>query len=127
MRSCHTHFSAAALKTVAAPEITAEPEIPCPPGLLQQARALNPVLESFLCKRSLNPPTRGHIEISKKKLPSISDQGPDQEGESEAQVSSAGKQGAIDRKRRDDEMRRWVERQEAVRVRQAKRLETGYI
>lgn len=65
--------------------------------------------------------------MSKKKLPSISDQGPDQEGESEAQVSNAGKQSAIDRKRRDDEMRRWVERQEAVRVRQAKRLETGYM
>ena len=92
-----------------------------------QLRKPNEILASFLDARQRRPITPTTIDAIKRKLPSISDQGAQDEGEGEAQESSRRamkrefSKGSIDRQKRDEEIALWVQRQEAVRAAQAAR------
>jgi len=92
-----------------------------------QLRKPNEILTSFLDARQRRPMTPTTIDAIKRKLPSISDQGGQDEGDGEAQESSRRamkrefSKGSIDRQKRDEEIALWVQRQEAVRTAQAAR------
>ena len=84
-------------------------------------RKPNEVLERFLCSRSMRPLSTGQhsLDSVKKKLPSIADQGADQEGEGDTlgQPRRAERsKGGIDRHKRDQEIAAWVQRQKDSRA-----------